>query len=203
MDGTLASSPVLAPFVRFLSAPDAPRGVSATEPAAALAAGMLGTGFFAGALTWALGSGLSGADEGVSLSVVPAFLVGVPLAQVLCFPPLMLWATLRGQSVPPLRLAAVATAGPGALGLWLGATAPVFLLYGLTGAAPDGIDRHLPVVAIGLLAAGTVMVGVWVGALNALRAGLAVRMEAPGGLARLIHYVIVLWTTAILVYRLS
>ena len=203
MDVSLASSPVLAPFVRFLSAPDAPRGVVASEPAAALAVGMLGTGLFAGALGWALDAGLTDGGGGSPLSVVPAFLVGVPLAQVLCFPPLLLWSTLRGQSVPPLRLAAVATAGPGALGLWLGATAPIFLLYGLTGAAPEGIDRHLPLIAIGLLAVATTMVGVWVGALNALRAGRALRMEAPGGLGRLLHYVTVLWTTAILVYRLS
>lgn len=203
MDGSLASSPVLAPFVRFLSAPDAPRGDSAVEPATALAVGMLGTGAFGLALGFALETGISQEDPVRTLSVVPAFLVGVPLAQVLCFPPLLLWATLRGQSVPPIRLAAAATAGPAALGLWLGATAPIFLLYALTGDAPVGIDSHLPVVAIMLLAVLTVMVGLWIGAWNALRAGLALGLEAPGGLARLMHYAIVLWTTAILVFRLS
>ncbi len=205
MSASLVSSPVLAPFVRFLTAPDAPRGEHPLEPAATLAAGMAGVGLFAGALAWAIQSaevvGMGG--DGAPLQVVPAFLVSVPLAQLLCFPPLYLWATMRGKTVSPVRMAAAAAAGPGALGAWLGASAPIFLLYALSG--PVGLERSqdMPLVAILFLAFLVVSVGLFLGARNAVRAGANVGLEVPGPLVRLAHYAVVLWTTAILVIHLS
>lgn len=202
MKGSFASSPALAPVARFLAAPDAPGDGSPLEPAAALATGMVGTALFGGALAWAVGSGgLSG--EGSGMSLLPAFLVGVPLAQLLCFPPLFLWTTLRGATVPPLKLATVAAAGPGALGAWLGATAPVFLLYSLSGPVAEGRWESLPAIAVGLLGLGAAAAGLFVGARNAVRAGRHAGAGMPGAMALLSHYAFVLWTTAILVARLA
>ena len=203
MSVSLVSSP-LAPLARFLAAPDAPRGDHPLEPAATLAVGIVGAGLFAGALAFAASSGAPDAPGGrPPYELVPAFLVSVPLAQLLCFPPLYLWATLRGQSVAPIRMASVATAGPGALGAWLGAASPVFLLYSLTGPVGEGRAFDVPLVATLLLALAVFAAGLLVGARNAVRAGANAGLGVPGPLARLAHYAVVLWTTAILVVHLS
>ncbi len=195
------SSP-LAPLGRFLAAPDAPSGEHPVEPAATLAVGMVGAGLFGGAASWALSSvSLGGGSDGDPLTLIPAFLLGVPLAQLLCFPPLYLWSTLRGVLVSPVRMASAATAGPGAMGAFLGATAPVFLLYGL--AAPPHEEWSLAPLATGLLIVLTVLVSLFIGARNAVRAGENVGLRSPGALVRLAHYAVVLWTTAILVLYLS
>lgn len=203
MSVSLVSSP-LAPLARFLAAPDAPRGDHPLEPAATLAVGIVGAGLFAGALAVAVASGAPATPGGSPpYELVPAFLVSVPLAQLLCFPPLYLWATLRGQSVAPIRMASVATAGPGALGAWLGAASPVFLLYSLTGPVGEGRAFDVPLLATLLLALAVFAAGLLVGARNAVRAGANAGLSVPGPLARLAHYAVVLWTTAILVVHLS
>ncbi len=193
---------ILDPVQQFLDAPDAPLVRGPMGPAAALATAMAGATLFGASLMWAMGGGgAEGHDH--ALSALPAFLLGVPLAQVLCFPPLYLWTTLKGHRVPPLRLAAAVTAGPAALGAWLGSVAPVFLLYGLSGPVGYGRSAALPTVAVGLLAGACVLAALFVGARNAVRAGRFLELESPGAMARLGHYVAVLWTTLILVVRLS
>lgn len=197
-------SSVLAPVQGFLLAPDAPSDNHPMGPAAALAVSMAGVGVFGAALVGAV-TGLDlEAVQGSGLErVIPAFLVGVPLAQLLCFPPLYLWSTLQGQRVPPLRLAAAVTAGPGAMGAWMGAASPLFLLYALSGPVGEGRSSDLPSIAVlllGLAVAGTALLA---GARNAVRAGASLGLEAPGAVARLAHFVVVLWTTLILVIRLS
>ena len=81
--------------------------------------------------------------------------------------------------------------------------APVFLLYGLSGPVGYGRSAALPTVAVGLLAGACVLAALFVGARNAVRAGRFLELESPGAMARLGHYVAVLWTTLILVVRLS
>lgn len=197
------SPAVLSPFSRFLAAPDAavpPEGpVSPLAPAVALATGVVGTCLFAGALLWATGG--SSGDAGLRL---PAFLLSVPLAQVLCFPPLYLWTALRGVSVDPLRLAGAAAAGPGAVGAWLGSVAPIFLLYGLTGPAPAGREwDSLGQVAIGLLGVACVLAGLFIGARNAVRSGAQARLPVPGAFVLVAHFFATTWTTLVLVARLG
>ena len=193
---------VLDPVQQFLDAPDAPEVRGPMGPAAALATAMAGATLFGASCLWATGGGgAEGQDH--ALSALPAFLVGVPLAQVLCFPPLYLWTTLKGHRVPPLRLAAAVTAGPAALGAWLGSVAPVFLLYGLSGPVGAGRSAELPSIAVGLLGLACTLAALFVGARNAVRAGRHLQLEAPGAFAQLGHYAAVLWTTLILVVRLS
>lgn len=202
MAGSAPYSSVLEPVQTFLLAPDAPEARSPLGPAAALATAMAGATIFGATFLWAAGGG-AGDGAGDAMSVLPAFLVSVPLAQVLCFPPLYLWTTLRGQRVPALTLAAAVTAGPGALGAWLGSAAPVFALYALSGPVGLGRSTELPTVAVFLLGFATVAAALFMGARNAVRVGASLGLEAPGALARLGHFFAVLWTTLILVIRLS
>ena len=138
----------------------------------------------------------------MALSRGPAFLLALPMAQLLCFPPLYLRGILAGKALSPIRLATVVAAGPGAAGAWLGAVSPVFLLYALGG--PDAVGREgLARFAVALLAVGTVLLALWMGARNLLRARRAAGLDAPGALTLLAHYAVAGWTTAILYHHLS
>lgn len=198
------STPVLEPFLAFLEAPDA----SASHPTPLRAAAALGLGV-AGAAAFAATVGAALYDPtrveiggGEVATAVPAFLLALPLAQLLCFPPLFLMGILRGKAISPIRLATVVAAGPGAAGAWLGSVVPVFLLYTLSG--PDAEGRHgLGAFAIGLLAVATGLLAVWTGARNLLRARRAADLGAPGPMALLAHYVVAGWTTIILFLHLN
>lgn len=193
-------APPLAPLTRFLRAPDAPEeggALSPLQPAAALTIALVGTGVCGAAFGLALDAG-----AGDGLARLPAFALSLPLAWLLCFPPLLLWTALRGAPIEPLRLAAAASAGPGAVGAWLGAAAPVALLFTLSAPRADAMV-DLPAIAIGLFAFGLGALALGAGARNAVRAGLSLRLRAPGSFFLLCHYGLVLWTAAILFFRLS
>ena len=190
----------MAPLTRFLRAPDAPEeggALSPTHPAAALTIALLGTGVCGAAFALALDAG-----AGDGLARMPAFALSLPLAWLLCFPPLLLWTALRGAPIEPLRLAAAASAGLGAVGAWLGAAAPVALLFTLSADRAVGFPE-LPDIAIVLFGLGLGALALGAGARNAVRAGLSLRLRAPGSFFLLCHYGLVLWTAAILFFRLS
>lgn len=200
---TAADSGALTPVLRFLNAPDAPvepaRPSSPWVAAGALATGLLGAGAFA--VCWL---GALDADPGEGVAHAPAFLLALPVAQLLCFPPLYLMAALRGARVDALKLAAVVSAGPGAVGAWLGALAPPMLLYSLSGPpAVAGTSRETVQGAIFLIGAAALALGGLAGARNVLRAARNARLAAPGPLALLAHYAVAGWTTLVLIARLA
>ena len=71
-------------------------------------------------------SGIEGSSE-------IAALIAIPLAMLICFPPLVLSVGLRGRQPDLLGLGALTASGPVSSGLLLGALSPLVVLYGLTG----------------------------------------------------------------------
>lgn len=197
------SAGALEPFAAFLSAPDAmgaTESVSPVTPAAALAVALGGSALFTAAM--AAGAGGVSAENAVDgLSRAPALLMAVPLAQLLCFPPLFLISTLRGRTTSPLRLGALAVAGQAAAGAVLGAAAPVIAMFSLSG--PSHRGEGVPELAVLLLGVGVVMAAFLMGARNTLRASSSAGDASPGGFTLLAHYFVSAWTSAILLYHLA
>jgi hypothetical protein len=112
-----------------------------------------------------------------------------PTATLLSFPPLVLVAALQGREPNLARLAGVAAGGPAMAGTWLGAGAPVLLLFLLSGE----IDA-----AFALLALGLCLVGGMAGAVGAVRNARRAGASAPGALTVLAHYALFGWTALVL-----
>lgn len=125
----------------------------------------------------ALGTGL------LRLAAVP------PVAALLSFPPLVLMAALQGRQVGIATLAGVAAGGPVAAGVWMGAAAPVLLLFVLTGE----VDAAFGLLSLAV-AGGSVLAGAVGAVRNARRAGAA----APGAFTVLGHYALFGWTAFVL-----
>ncbi len=178
----------------YLAAPDAvlPLG-RAPDPmslAAAAAVGLAGLGLFAALAALGTCGGVTAA--GASRDPLTAVLIP-PISALLCFPPLYLLVTMQGRRPGFMRLAAVASAGPTVAGVWLGASAPVLLLYLLTGE----VDW-----AFRLLTAGLALLAVAAGAGAALRNARRAGPSAPGGVAVLAHYFLAIWTALVLARHL-
>ncbi len=177
----------------FLARPDAVLAPDASPSprrlAVRTAAGLAGASLFV--LTFgvglAFGEGLA-ADPDVAARLLRLAAVP-PVAALLAFPPLVLVTALRGRSVGLLRLAGVAVGGATTAGLWLGAAAPVLLLYALTGE----IDAAFVVLTVGI-ALVSVVAGAVGAVCNARRAGEG----SPGPLVALAHYALFGWTALIL-----
>ena len=202
MSVTPAARPGAEPFLRFLAAPDeidVHTAISPIAPAAALAVAVAGSGLFAATVAAALGGGETVAS-GEAVGKLPALLLCAPLAQLLCYPPLLLTALLRDRPLDLLRIGALAVAGPGAAGAVLGASVPVLALFALTGVSERG---EFPQVAIGLVAAAVAFGAAVLGARNTVRASRSAGASSPGLGVMLAHYAVATWTTAILLYHLS
>lgn len=174
----------------FLLAPDAVRPLDASPRPVPLSLGVaLG---FAGAVLFALIVHLATPAVGHSHAHA-GLLLAPPLAVLLCFPPLYLLAALQGRPAGALELASVAVAGPTVAGTWLGASAPLLLLYALTGE----VDW-----AFFLLAAGLAALALLAGARAVVSNARRARPVAPGGFAVFVHYGFTVWTCLVLALHL-
>lgn len=182
-------------------------GGHAAEPvalAAALGAAVVGGGsWLVAAVLGLLPLGLDPAGAtaaGDAARGLGAALGGVLLAGLLTLPPLVLLSTLGRREGSLHQVVAAATVGPAVCGAWLGATAPVVLLYAPTahgGEPGEGVATFLLLVlALGLLA--FVQGGV-AAVRRARRAGAA----SPGVAAVLVHYLLTTWTALVLTLHLA
>jgi len=121
-------------------------------------------------------------------------LAAIPLTAVLTLPPLYLISSLRGRVLPLRMLAAVGLAGPMIAGSALGASAPLLGLYAMTGELAVGFFLLL----IALVGLAVVLGGIGARR-NAARAGDA----DPGPILGTAHYLLTLWTAAVLALQLS
>lgn len=190
-------NPVGAAAVAFLARPDAvlpaDGGARPLELAVRTALGLGGAALFCTVLVAGIASAPPGdattLREGlIRLAAVP------PVAALLSFPPLVLMAALQGREIGLVRLAGVAAGGPVSAGVWMGAAAPVLLLFVLTGT----VD-----VAFGLLAVGTAGVSVLAGAVGAVRNARRAGEAAPGAFTVLGHYGLFGWTALVLALHLA
>jgi hypothetical protein len=121
-------------------------------------------------------------------------LMAIPLAMLICFPPLVLSTGLRGRQPDLLGLGALTASGPVSSGLWLGALSPLVVLYGLTGEANAGFGLLVFMAWTAALAFG------WRAVMqNARELGAS----GPGVVIALVHGAFMGWTTLILAARFA
>ncbi len=172
---------------------DEGRAAAPLEVALALMAA-LGGGLCFGAVI-ALGGGVGvGADGGALVRLAPALLAGAGIAGVLTLPPLYLVTALRGRSSTAAQMLASASIGPAVFGLWLGAAAPLLLLFSL--AADAAFARSL--LGLSLAAAGLAAGGIAV-----VRRSRRLGAGGPGVLVLLGHYLLTAWTALVLASHLA
>jgi hypothetical protein len=189
-----------AEFYAVLSNPDGPLTEGAKPRplavAASTAVGLAGAGAFLAVLAAGFATTTMASSVGVGTVIEDALVLAAvpPLTFVLSVPPLYLATALRGRAPGLLRLLAVASAGPAAAGTWLGATAPLLLLYLMTGMSVD--------YAFGLLALMLGLMATGLGAWGAVRTGRRVGPQSPGLVLVLAHYAFTLWTGLVLAIHL-
>ena len=120
-------------------------------------------------------------------------LAALPLAMLICFPPLVLSTGMRGRHPDLLGLGALTASGPVSSGLWLGALSPLVILYGLTGEAN---------AAFGLLVFMSWAAAVVFGWRAVMQNAGELGESGPGVVIALIHGVFMGWTTLILAAQL-
>jgi hypothetical protein len=181
----------------FLARPDAvlpPDGAARPlDLAVRTALGLGGAALFCAVLAAGIASAAPGdaGDLGASLLRLAAV---PPVAALLSFPPLVLMAALQGRETGLVKLAGVAAGGPVAAGIWMGAAAPVLLLFVLTGS----VDAAFGLLSVAI-AGGSVLAGAIGAVRNARRAG----ETAPGAFTVLGHYGLFGWTALVLALHLA
>jgi hypothetical protein len=121
-------------------------------------------------------------------------LVALPLAMLICFPPLVLATGLRGRQPDLLSLGALTVSGPVSSGLWLGSLSPLVILYGLTGEAN---------AAFGLLVFCSWVTALFFGWRAVVQNARDLGESGPGVVIALIHGAFMGWTTLILAAQLA
>ena len=118
----------------------------------------------------------------------------IPLAMLICFPPLVLFVGLRGRRPDLQGLTALTASGPVCTGLWLGTLSPLIALYGLTGE---------PNLGFGLLVVLAYVSGLAFGVRAVVQNAQALGANGPGVFVALFHAMFLAWTALVLASRFA